>query len=99
MTAAHIVRPAGKRPKVRAHTAPPEVVYPPGHFTAPVRAWKQLQFVSALSVDNYGHLKLLADIERARQRATGAGWGSGNLALPGTPDFVPDRAAARRAVP
>ena len=87
MTAAHLVRPAGKQPKAKARSAPaqPATVYPPGFFTEPVRAWKQLQFVSAMAVDKWGHLALLARAERERQASTGQGWSGGTMALPGTP--------------
>ena len=61
------------------------VTYPPGYFTEPVRAWKQMQFVSAMQVDKWGHLALLARRERTRQMDTGQGWAGGTLALPGAP--------------
>ena len=69
--------------------AGPEVVYPPGYFTEPVRAWRQLRFESAMQVDRWCHLPLLATAERQRQRATGLGWGRGTIALAVTPDFAP----------
>lgn len=34
------------RPRKNKPPVLPEVVYPPGWFTAPVRAWKQMRFVS-----------------------------------------------------
>lgn len=95
MTAAHLVRPAGKRPKAAARVERPEVVYPPDYFTQPVRAWRQLQFKSALVVDHCGRMKLLADAERERQRSTGVGWGKGTIQLAGTPDFGGKRGHAR----
>lgn len=81
---------SGMRCGVRA--VQPEAAYPLGFFTAPVRAWKQLQFESGMEVDKWGHMVLLAHAERARQRATGKGWGRGTIALPGTPDFQPQAA-------
>lgn len=90
------IKTAGSGPK--APTARPEVVYPPGFFTEPVRAWKQLRFESAFTMDKWGHMTLLAGAERARQRATGKGWGRGTIAMAGTPDFAPDAGAAAGAV-
>lgn len=84
--------------KTKKNACRPEVVYRPGYFTEPVRAWKQLRFESVITVDKWGHMALLAGAERARQRATGKGWGRGTIALPGTPDFVPDAGAAAGAV-
>ena len=65
------------------------VTYPPGYFTEPVRAWKQMQFVSALQADVSERMAQLARAERSRQRATGSGWGGGTIDLAGTPDFAP----------
>lgn len=79
------VKAAGKQTRA----ARPDVEYPPGFFTEPVRAWRQLQFESSMTVDKWGHMALLAGAERARQRETGVGWGRGTIAMPGTPDFAP----------
>ena len=75
------------RGRAQARATRPDVVYPPGYFTEPVRAWHQLRFESAMTVDKWGHMALLAGAERVRQQATGKGWGRGTIALPGTPDF------------
>jgi hypothetical protein len=44
-----------------------------------------MRFESALRVDDRGHLQALAVAERERQAAKGVGWGSGTIAMPGTP--------------
>lgn len=67
----------------------PEVVYRPGFFTEPVRAWRQLRFVPAMEPEKWARMADLAAAERSRQRATGKGWGRGTIDLAGTPDFKP----------
>lgn len=76
--------------KSKGKRAPtPAVVYPPGFFTEPARAWG---VVSPAMLDG-----LPADVVQQRQRdsntrrsrdlalATGAGWANGTIVLDGTP--------------
>lgn len=77
-----------RRTSGRVARATVAVSYPPGFFTQPVRAWRQLQFDSeAVGERVREYLYNAANARRGREVAllTGAGWGSGTMALPGTP--------------
>lgn len=82
--------PGRARKALKARKAPtPAVVYPPGFFTEPARAWG----VMAPSMEQ----GLPAEVVRQRQRdsncarsravamATGNGWACGTIVLDGTP--------------
>lgn len=76
-------------PRARKLAALPAREYPPGHFTEPVRAWAQMQFVSRLVPylisPKAGRTPTPAEMDA--RAASGSGWGGGGaLALPGTPD-------------
>lgn len=77
-----------RRTSGRVARATVVVSYRPGYFTEPVRAWRQLQFDSAAVEERVReYLYNAANARRGREVAllTGAGWGSGTMALPGTP--------------
>ncbi|MEY2690637.1 MAG: hypothetical protein RL375_4837 [Pseudomonadota bacterium] len=65
-----------------------QVDYPPGFFTEPVRAWRQMRYDSAEvanKVREYLHNQENARRGREVALATGAGWGSGTMYMPNTP--------------
>jgi hypothetical protein len=48
---AHLCRKGPQRVRVAADAVKAPKVYPDGYFLEPVRAWKQLQFVSQIKID------------------------------------------------
>lgn len=78
--------PKKSRPRT-AKPAPRAVVYPPGFFTEPVRAWKALQWQGPVAADADPAAKYVALAKRGRVQAakTGKGWGRGTIVLPNTP--------------
>lgn len=75
------------RQSVRQGTSAP-VEYPPGFFTEPVRAWRQLRYDSAEVADKVReYLHNQANARRGREvaLATGAGCGNGTMYMPNTP--------------
>lgn len=67
----------------------PAVAYPPGWFTEPCRAWKQLQYQGAVALagagEPAGNFGELAQRGRRAAAKKGNGWGCGTLPMPGTP--------------
>ena len=84
--AAHITRKADPAPR-KASKALPEVTYPPGHFTAPCRAWwgehwqPHPDTPPTRSPAQIAHLAIATAIARR----DGTGWGQGTCPMPGTP--------------
>lgn len=79
-------RRSNRRRQALKAAALPGKVYAPGHFTEPVRAWAQMQFVSQLpTVDMDAVRKRSAMIGRQASIANGSGWGNGTLDMLGTP--------------
>lgn len=103
----HTLRPASTRAKrrvaSRGRKAEPAREYPPGYFTAPVVAWKQMawqpgywqqradayvrQANPMAPTLNQGRVPINMTLERERRAREGEGWGSATLALPGTPSW------------
>lgn len=49
--------------------------YPPGYFTAPVRAWKGMRFESQIRVDAKTK-RMVTDYERQQRIRESGGWGT-----------------------
>lgn len=73
--------------------------YPPGWFSAPVRAWRSMQFEPSL-IDGISDQKaaaLAAALDKANAaRKDGRGWASGTCVMPGTPDHPAPKDMERR---
>ena len=83
MTAMHLVRPGARQLKAQAATLVPS--YPPGHFTAPVRAWWP-DWKSKIELPVAGRdMGSLAQAARESAIERGTGWGRGTMVLPRTP--------------
>ena len=69
--------------------ATPAVVYPPGFFTEPARAWGVVapSMDEGLSAELVAQRQRDANTRRSRQAAlaTGNGWGNGTIVLGNTP--------------
>ena len=61
--------------------------YQPGFFTAPVRAWKQMRFVSAIHVDPRTKRFETPYAQQQRHRQNG-GWDDHTLSQPGNVAYV-----------
>ena len=65
--------------------------YPPGHFSAPVRAWPGLRdYVPVMAGEIVDHTeKRRAAAAKGRETAAerNVGWGDGNVQMPGTPGY------------
>ena len=62
--------------------AMPAVIYAPGFFMEPVRAWKQLQFVSQLFIDPATR-RFASEFQIAKVHRSGRGFDTHPLNLPG----------------
>lgn len=92
-----------RRQVSRARSKQPAKEYAPGHFTAPVRAWAQMQWrpgywpqraaewqqvqMPMAPTLNQGRPSAHMTAEREKRAREGLGWGSASLALPGTPSW------------
>ena len=103
----HTVRPtsadARRRLVSRSRKATPARQYAPGHFTAPVLAWKQMGWQPGYWLErsaqwlrlqqpcapvvNQGRSSAHMTAEREKRARLGLGWGSASLQLPGTPSW------------
>jgi hypothetical protein len=69
--------------------ATPAVVYPPGFFTEPARAWGVVAPAMELGLPDEVVQQRQRDANTKRSRAAalsmGNGWGNGTMVMPGTP--------------
>ena len=67
--------------------AKPPTDYKPGFFTAPVRAWKQMRFVSAIRIDPRTK-RFETDFARTQRHRANGGWDSHPCLQPGSSQYV-----------
>ena len=75
-------------------------VYPEGWFSAPVRAWRSMQFKPQLidGVSDQKAAALALALDKANQaRKAGKGWANGTCPMPGTPDYLAPKDMERRS--